>query len=314
MKIDVRHAVALGLLGVSQLAAAQDISSRALLQKIPPIPESPQAAYAQWHDADAVLTPGPELEAIDRIGRGGGDDQAQAAMTSPDIQSQMALAQQMQQRYGSPQGQARLQNMSPAQLMALARAYQAPTAAPTTISSHDRALVARMNQRTDPAQTEQAIQRMRGQTIAIQQKWQSQEAVIDAAQGRELAALPLDCHPGGDIAIVAPAKTRAVLMRYADQRVQLADRSLRDATAIEQALRAAFGPEVDREDSVSAAWAQLADPALKQRLEGLARSARGEGFADVTFIWNFVEGTSKHAAQAIADRKKVQRDYAGKIC
>jgi hypothetical protein len=143
------------------LATSKEMTGRAWLQQVPSLPDSAQAAYAQWVDDNGNLKPGPAFKAVEDDMADVGKDQAQAAMASPQMQQQMAIAQQMQQRYGSPEGQAQLRSMTPAQLMAMAQQMQPQPAMMGPISDHDQALAARIGAYPGSAQLQMDIEKVR---------------------------------------------------------------------------------------------------------------------------------------------------------
>ena len=286
---------------------SKEQTGRAWLQQVPALPDSAAAAYAQWIDNDGDLKAGTAFKAVEDGLADVGKDQAATAMASPQMQQQMAMAQQMQQQYGSPEGQAKLRSMSPAQLMAMAQQMQPQPMASGPVSDHDQALMGRIGAYPGTAQLQTDIQKVRNAEIALEQQWQNDREAIDKQEAQARAALPI-CHDeAGEPSSLA---LKGVALKYADLRITLASRYLPKFQALATQMRTTVLPRIDYGDSAMAAWAQLENPAMKQQVAAMARGAQSAGLADVALVQAFIEDPSKKAAQTVADRKMAERTYA----
>lgn len=288
-------------------ATSKEMTGRAWLQEVPPLPGSAQAAYAQWVDNNGSLDAGAGFKAIDDGLTNVAKDQTEVAAASPQVQQQMAMARQMQQQFGSPEGQAKLHSMSTAELMAMAQQMQGPSMMSGPVSAHDQALMGRISGFTGVVQEQMQIQKARSAQIALEQQWDTEKEALDKLESQERAALPV-CHDeAGEPSDIA---VRGVALKYADLRIALATKYLpRFQPSVDQ-LRAAILPRIDYGDSAMVAWAQLENPALKQQYATVARSAENAALGDVGVMQAFVKEPSKRAAQAVADKKNTERVYA----
>jgi hypothetical protein len=75
-------------------------------------------------------------------------------------------------------------------------------------------------------------------------------------------------------------------------------------------MRAAVMPQIDYGDDALAAWTQISDPGLKQQVSASARGAEQQSLGQVGIVEQLVEQVSSKAAQAVADKKAIQKKYA----
>lgn len=299
---------------------AKAMTDRAVLQAVPMLPGTADDAYALYVDHNGSLTSGAALETADEdiAGATVGGTPAGPVGMPPDVQHQMAMAQQMQQRYGSPEGQAQLKSMSPAQLMAMAQQMQ-PNSPPGAmpVSDHDSQLMKRMQAETDAADKLELNMQV-GDWIqkasALGQQWDAELKQVSVDEQRELNKLPAACKGGGDIAFPNPAEERAIVMKYADKRIQIAQQYLRKFQPLEHTMRTEVGQFVDHLDDNVVLWTQLDSPALKQKVDPQVHGALSGGLAFVGNVNGVVKDVTRRAAQAVADKKRADQEHKGGPC
>src|SRR5580658_3412339 len=132
MKYRALIAAGVVLLPIAAWTVSKDFNGRMWLAQVPALPSSAETAYGQWiDDGQGGLKPGPPFTNVDDGINSVLKDQAQlAAPSQSQMQQQMTSAQQMAQKYGTPEGQAALKNMTPDQLMALAKQMSPQTMTP----------------------------------------------------------------------------------------------------------------------------------------------------------------------------------------
>jgi len=293
---------------VVALAVSKDMTARAWLQQVPPLPDSAMTAYAQWNDdGSGGLTEGSGFKGLEDGLTAVAADQNQAAAASPQVQQQMAMAQQMQQMYGSPEGQAKLRSMSPAELMAMAQQMQPPQTASGPISAHDQALVRRIGPYPGTVQVEQDVQKLRSQEIALEQQWNAEAEAIGKQEQAAESALPICHNEAGEPSDIA---VREVRLSYASKSIDLANKYLPKFEPLVQQLRATLGQRIDYGDDAMVAWSQIQSPTYKQQMSTAAHGAENTGLGDVGLMESFIKDPSKKAAQAVADKKNIERVYA----
>ena len=131
---------------IGALAVSKDFNGRMWLAQVPALPSDANVAYQQWiDDGNGTLKPGEAFNTVDQGINNVIADQAKANMASPQNQAQMqqqvSAAQQMAAKYSTPEGQAALKSMTPAQLMALAQQMQPQSNMAHTVSPQDQQLL-----------------------------------------------------------------------------------------------------------------------------------------------------------------------------
>jgi hypothetical protein len=293
---------------------SKDFNGRMWLAKVPVLPSSAQGAYQQWiDDGNGVLKPGEAFNAVDQGINDVVTDQAQADMASPENQSQMqqqqTAAQQLAAKYGTPEGQAQLRAMTPAQLMALAQQMQPQTNMPRTVSPDDQQLLQKIGDGvySGKQQVMADVLKLQVQINTVDGQWDQALSALgpqEQAQMAQLAVCP------GEAGIPSSLDTENLELKFADQRIAIAAEYLPQFAPIIGKARAAVLPEIDFGDDALAAWTQISDPALKQQVSPSAHGAEQQGLGDVGIIEKMVEDASSRAAQSVADKKKIQLKYA----
>lgn len=311
MKNRALIAAAVVLLSAAAWAVSKDFNGRMWLAQVPALPSDGNSAYAQWvDDGNGTLTPGESFknvkDGIDQVLR----DQAQANMPSQSqTQQQASTAQQMAQKYGTPEGQAALKSMTPDQLMALAQQMQ-PQSAARVVSPADQALLQKIGNGvySGHAQVLDDVKAVMKEVNALESQWDADSAALDAQEAAQRAKLPL-CQ-GGEGTAPSDQTTRDFELQFADKRIALAGRYLPKFAPIIGKLHADVLPEIDYGDDALAAWTQIQDPGLKQQVSASARGAENLALSDVSAVEQLIERLSERAAKTAADKKNIQRRYA----
>ncbi|MGD0737955.1 MAG: hypothetical protein ABR957_00065 [Terracidiphilus sp.] len=293
---------------------SKDFNGRMWLAKVPALPSSAQVAYQQWiDDGNGVLKPGEEFKAVDQGINDVVTDQAQANMASPENQAQMqqqqTAAQQLAAKYGTPEGQAQLKAMTPAQLMALAQQMQPQTNMPRTVSPGDQQLLQKIGDGvySGKQQVMADVLKLQVQVNAVDSQWDQALSALGPQEQAQMSKLPV-C--AGEAGIPSSLDMEKLELTFADQRIAIASQYLPQFAPIIGKVRAAVLPEIDFGDDALAAWTQLSDPALKQQVSPSAHGAEQQGLGDVGIIEQMVEGASSRAAQSVEDKKKIEVKYA----
>lgn len=293
---------------------SKDFNGRMWLAKVPALPTTAQLAYQQWiDDGNGMLKPGEAFEAVDKGINDVVADQAEANMASPENQAQMqqqqTAAQQLAAKYGTPEGQAALKSMTPAQLMALAQQMQPQTSMPRAVSPGDQQLLQKIGGGvySEKQQVMADVLKLQMQINTIDSQWDQALSALEPEKQAEIRQLPV-C--AGEAGIPSSLDMENLELKFADQRIAIAAQFLPQFAPIIGKVRAAVLPEIDFGDNALAAWTELSDPALKQQVSPSAHGAEQQGLGDVGIVEQMVEGASSRAAQSVADKKKIQQKYA----
>ena len=234
-------------------------------------------------------------------------------MASPGYQAQeqqqVATAQQMAAKYGTPEGQAALKAMTPAQLMALAQQMQPQSNMQRAVSPEDQQLLQKIGNGVYSGQKQVMadVQKLQIEVNSIEGQWdQALSALVpqQQAQFRQLPPCP------GEASVPSSQDQEKLELKFADQRISIASNYLGQIGPVVGKTRAAVLPQIDFGDDAIAAWTQISDPALKQQVSPSAHGALQQGLGEVSLVEKLVEGVSARAAQAVAGKKAIQRKYA----
>jgi len=293
---------------------SKDFNGRMWLAQVPALPSDANAAYSQWVDnGGGTLKPGEAFNNVDQGMNNAIADQAKAAMANPENQAQqqqqVSMAQQMAAKYGTPEGQAALRSMTPAQLMALAQQMQPQSNMPHTVSSQDQQLMQKLDNGvySGKQQVMADVLKLQKQINSIDSQWDQALAALVPQQQAQFRQLP-PCP--GEASIPSSQDQEKLELKFADQRIAIAAQYLGQIAPIVANARAAVLPEIDFGDDAQAAWTQISDPALKQQSSASARGAQQQGFGDVGIVEQMVEQASSKAAQSVMNKKAIQKKYA----
>jgi len=273
-------------------AAAASYTGQALLAQVPPLPATADQAYAQWADHNGDLQEGAGFAAVER-------NLLAAQANVPGVQTAQANANALAQRYGTPQGQAELQNMTTAQKMALAQQlagqFNPGVAGPATVSPQDQVLVRQANPYPQMAE------------VRTKMQWQNDDRALDnqeAADRAKLKACPGEAGEPSDIGV------RNVARAYAPKHAALAQTYLAKFAPLIQQVRQTLLPEIVYDDNAVAAWNKIQNPTLKAQVQSAAAAAANGGIQDVTQLTGFIAAPSKFAAEQIAKQNAMERRFA----
>jgi len=299
---------------VAAWTVSKDFNGRMWLAQVPAVPSDANTAYSQWvDDGNGTLKPGDAFSTVDQGINNVIADQAQANMASSgnqsQAQSQMTMAQQMMAKYGTPEGQAALKNMTPAQLMAMAQQMMPQPNMPHTVSPADQALLQKIGNGVYSGQQQvmSDVVNLQKQINGIESQWDQDIAALVPQEQAQIRALP-PCP--GEAGIPSPLAQESVENQFADQRIKIASQYLGQIAPIVGNARATVIPEIDFGDDALAAWTQISDPALKQQVSSQAQGAEQQGLGGVGTVEKMVEDVSERAAHAVMEKKAIQKKYA----
>lgn len=302
------------VLPIVALAVSKDFNGRMWLAQVPALPSDANAAYQQWiDDGNGTLKPGEAFNSVDQGINNVIADQAKANMASPANQSQMqqqvSAAQQMAAKYSTPEGQAALKSMTPAQLMALAQQMMPQSNVAHTVSPEDQQLLQKIGNGVYSGQQQVLADVMKLQTEvnSMESQWDKDAAALVPREQAQMRALPV-CP--GEAGIPSSQDAEKLELQFADQRISIASKYLGEIVPIVGKMRAAVGPQIDFGDDALAAWTQISDSATKQQASPSAQGAEQQGLGDVGIVEKLVEEVSSRAAQAVMDKKAIQKKYA----
>jgi hypothetical protein len=284
------------------------------LAQVPALPSDANASYQQWiDDGNGTLKPGEAFNTVDQGINNVIADQNQANMASPSNQAQMqqqaSTAQQMAAKYGTPEGQAALKSMIPAQLMALAQQMQPQSNVARVVSPQDQQLLQKIGGGVYSGQQQVMadVMKLQVQVNGIESKWDQDVSALvpqEQAQMRQLPVCP------GEASIPSDLDTEKLDLKFADQRISIAAKYLTQIAPIVSKMRVAVQPQIDFGDDALAAWTQISDPGLKRQVSPSAHGAEQQGLGDVGIVEKLVEEVSSRAAKTVADKKAIQKKYA----
>ena len=299
---------------VAAWTVSKDFNGRMWLAQVPAVPSDANAAYQQWvDDGNGTLKPGEAFNTVDQGINNVIADQAQANMASPgnqaQIQQQMSTAQQMMAKYSTPEGQAALKSMTPAQLMAMAQQMMPQSNTPRAVSPADQALLQKIGDGVfSGKQTVMAeVVKLQVEINGVEKQWDEDVAALQAQEQAQIGQLP-PCP--GEAGIPSSVDMEQLELKFADRRIFIAGQYLGQITPIVGKTRVTVLPEIDFGDGALAAWTQITDAALKQQVSPSANGAFQQGLGDVGIVEKLVEEVSSRASKAVMDKKAIQKKYA----
>lgn len=295
-----RIAVLAVLLPVCALAAGPTLTG--LLARVPAVPRDGAGAYAQWVDTKGDLKPGPAFAQLEK--------DIQTTIMAPVTRSPAnAIAMQ----YATPEGQAKLKNMSDAQKMALAMQMQQAQAAQmsmggaTAVSDNDGALIRRLQPNPSVIMLRTKFADIAPRMGQIEQQWQADDAKIDKDRDAALAKLSICKSEAGEPSMLS---IKGVMLPYADKHIALAATYLPKYQALANEKRALAAQEAKSTDDAQAAYAQLGNPMLKNQMQAVVTGQVTGTANDISLVLGIVETGSKRAAKAVAQKKQYESQYA----
>jgi hypothetical protein len=303
------------LLPITAWTVSKDFNGRMWLAQVPALPASSQTAYSQWvDDGQGNLTPGEGFKNLETgINQAIGDQLQANAPSQSQAQQQMASAQQMMQKYSTPEGQAALKNMTPDQLMAMSQQMMGsmnPGAmAPRTVSPEDQALLQKLNNGvySGNQQVLADVLAINKEAQAIYSQWDAATAPLDAQEAAQEKGLPV-C--AGEASIPSDIAVRDLKLEYANKKIALAGTYLGKFTQLVDKMKVTVQPEIDFGDDAVTAWSQIQDPGLKQQVSASAHGAEQQGFGDVDQVETLIKNASQRAAQTVPNKNAIQKKYA----
>jgi len=299
---------------VAAWTVSKDFNGRMWLAQVPALPSDANAAYQQWiDDGNGTLKPGQAFTTVDQGINNVIADQAKANMASPQNQAQMqqqvSSAQQMMAQYSTPEGQAALKAMTPAQLMALAQQMQPQSSMPHAVSPADQALLQKIGNGVYSGQQQVMadVLNLQKQINSIESQWDQDVSALAPQEEAQMRALPV-CP--GEASIPSSQDQEKLELKFADQRISIASRYLAQIVPIVAKARVVVLPQIDFGDDALAAWTKISDPGLNQQVSASAQGAEQQSLSGVGIVEQMIEGVSSKAAHAVMDKKAIQKKYA----
>jgi hypothetical protein len=312
MKHRALIAAAIVLLPITAWTVSKDFNGRMWLAQVPALPSSATGAYDQWNDdGQGNLTPGAGFKNLEvGINQAIGDQLQANVPSQAQMQQQMSAAQQMQQKYGTPEGQAALKNMTPDQLMALAQQMMPQNGGAHIVSPEDQVQLQKIGDGVYSGQQQvfADMTAINKEVAAIEAQWDAEAAPLVAQEEAQFRQLPV-CP--GEASIPSDLEVSKLKLEFADKRIQLAGKYLPKFTPLVDKLRVSVLPEIDFGDDALAAWSKIQDPGLKQQASASAHGAEQQGFGGVGAVEQLIRNVSEKAAQTVADKKAIEKKYAG---
>lgn len=291
--------VILFLLPPLATAAPSKLTANSWLSLIPPVPTDANQAAKMWqYNCKSMKEQhGPAWKKFDNALKQYKNAVAASVMGNQGNQ-QMA---QMAQQFANPAMAEKMQHMSQAQIMAMAQRMQqqymgTTSMGATALSPQDAKIMDQFNQNTQ-----------------IQNQVRIKESDFNSNK-----FLPLMQQWDADNDAIAEKASQAdgspkVRLQFDKQQIALANQNLHKSEKLYIELIKIIKPLLDSSDKTQAAWKQLSNPALKQRLATQADPAlNGILGQEITMVAGFVDQLSQKAADAVSDYNRDQRLMAGK--
>lgn len=289
------------------------IAAETLLHKLPNLPTDAQGAYTLFLDqGQGAVTPGPVFTDVEREltealqgreeGEDGAEEQAQA-------QRQMDMAERMKSEYGTPEGQAKLRNMSPAQLMAFAQQMQGMAGTPQghVISPHDQEASRHITIYEGQAEVLNNALQVQLKMNTLQAAWEAEAQALDQQEAAAIKALPV-CP--GEASIPSSAAMRDAKLDFAHRRESLAGQYLGKYAPDLHELIQILQPEIEHAAHVHHAWVSLEDRDTKRETRPILKAVRGTALSDVGRVEQALRDIGAMAARTVAAQKALEKTYA----
>lgn len=182
-----------------------------------------------------------------------------------------------------------------------------PQMAAGAVSDHDQALVKSIGPYPKAMAVHAELVQVTPAIAKIRAAYDGDVAKIDAAQSAEISKLPVCPGEAGEPAESAVDKVK---LKYADQRIALANAYMPRYDAVLLNLHQSIAGEAVYADHVFATWASLQSPMMKSMLLPQGNGIQSSALADVAVLLASVEDVSEPAAQVVADKNKLARDAA----
>ncbi len=180
---------------------------------------------------------------------------------------------------------------------------------PGAVSPGDQQLLQKIGGGAYPGQAQVMVDvmKLQMQVNTLQSQWDQDVNALVPQKDAQIRALP-ECP--GEAGLPSGLEVEKVELQFADQRISIASKYLGQIVPIVGSMRAAVMPQIDYGDDALAAWTQISDPGLKQQVSASARGAEQQSLGQVGIVEQLVEQVSSKAAQAVADKKAIQKKYA----
>jgi hypothetical protein len=244
------------------------------LAQVPALPSDANVAYQQWiDDGNGTLKPGQAFNTVDQGINNTMADMFQTSMASP----------------GNPmQPQSNMGNV---------------------VSPKDQQLMQKIGYGAYPGQAQVMadVMKLQIEVNSLESQWDQDINALVPQKDAQMSALPV-CP--GEAGLPSGQEAEKLELQFADKRISIASKYLAQIVPLAGSVRAAVLPQIDYGDDAFAAWAQISNPGLKQQVSTSARGAEQQSLSAVGIVEQLVEGVSSKAAQAVADKKAIQRKYA----
>lgn len=178
---------------------------------------------------------------------------------------------------------------------------------PGAVSPHDQAAMKLIQPNPQSAQLRTKIAQAAASLATVRNAYEQDVQKLDAAENAEIAKLPVCPGEAGE---PSDRASLAVKLKYADQRIGLANSALgKDATIVGD-VHHAVASETTYTDNAFTAWASMSDGMMKTVGRMTVAGMQVAAIGDVGVVLGYVEDSSKSAAEAVANKNKLARDAA----
>ncbi|MEN3976235.1 hypothetical protein [Emcibacter sp. SYSU 3D8] len=282
-----------------------------LLQRMPALPATVEAASAMWVPAEAGPVEGTALKAAQKAL----DDAQHRLPGAQSPSAQQAQAPQMTplvEYYATPKGQAELEAMPLDQKMAvaqrLAQEMNPQVGRATAVSDGDSTQIEKIQTYPEATAVRQKLQELTAAQADLDRQWRADEEKLAAQQAAETKRIPI-CD--GEAADRDPLAMRNLALSYVPKHIALARTYLPRHQPLLVQMRAAIAPEIAHADMVVAAWSAIQAPAMRQRMAPVTQGAASAAIVDAGHALAFVRQVTERIARVTARKAEIERYYAG---
>jgi hypothetical protein len=175
------------------------------------------------------------------------------------------------------------------------------------VSEHDQAMMKKIQPYPQTTQLHSANMHAGLMLSGLRDADENAVEKLHEAENAELSRLAV-CP--GEAGLPSDRATLAVKLKYADQRVALANATLGKEAPIVESVRHGVVAETTYIDNMFGAWASMSGGMMKTVSHPNVVGMQAIAMSDVGLVLTYVEDASKSAAQAVAEKNRLARDAA----
>ncbi len=175
------------------------------------------------------------------------------------------------------------------------------------VSEHDQAVMKQIQQYPQSVALHSANMHAGLALSGLRDNYDSAVEKLGEAENAEIAKLAV-C--SGEAGLPSDRATLAVKLKYADQRIALANATLGKEAPLVEGVRRGVVAETTYIDNIFTAWASMSGGMMKTVTHANVVGMQAIGMSDVGLVLTYVEDASKSAAQAVADKNRLVREAA----